>query len=232
MKKIWFILFIYMISFQIGAESMFTDAENMLMNNQLKEAAIMFEAVVEQEPDNTKAYLYLGYIYELKQDYQSAVKILSQGLANTTAQKEQFYFNIANNNFKSGDYSSAASMYSKAMQSKSGFAEPYLNRANCRVKTAEYSLAVRDYNLYLNMKPDDPQRPNIEKMISLLELTIVEEETIRKNEEQRILTEAARQKALLDSVLNSLSNAGSDTTNLSADSAKIEDINIDLDIED
>ena len=194
MKKIWFILIACIISVQIGSESMFAEGENLLLNNQLKEAAIVFEAVTEQEPANAKAYLYLGYIYELRQDYQSAIRILNQGLVNTTVQKDQFYFNIANNYFKSGEFDTAASMYSKALQSKSGFAEPYLNRANCRVKTAEYSLAVRDYKLYINFKPDDPQRPNIEKMISMLELTIAEEETIRKNEEERKIAEAARQK--------------------------------------
>lgn len=232
MKKNWFILFICIIVTGLGAQSMFEEGENLLLNNQLKDAAMMFEAVIEQEPDNVQAYLYLGYIYEVKQDYNSAISVLSDGVVKTSSKQEQFYFNIANNYFKSGDFEMAASMYSRSMQGRSGFAEPYLNRANCRVNTGEYSLAVRDYNLFLNMKPDDPQRPKIEKMISLLELSIVEDENRRQDEEQRRIAEAARQKALLDSVLNSLSNAGSDTTNLSAESENIEDIEIELDIED
>lgn len=232
MKKNWLILFICVLTAGISAESMFEEGENLLLNNQLKESAMMFEAVIEQEPDNAQAYLYLGYIYEVREDFNSAVSVLSRGLDKTSVQKEKFYFNIANNYFKSGDYNNAAAMYSKAMQSRSGYAEPYLNRANCRVKTGEYSLAVRDYNLYLNMKPNDPQKPKIEKMITMLELTIVEDEKLREEEEQRRIAEEARQKALLDSVLNSLSNAGSDTTNLSAESENIEDIEIEFDIED
>lgn len=233
MKKIIFLaIFILFVIFYAVPESIFEEAEGLFLNNQLSEAAMMFEAAIENEPENEKAYLYLGYIYEVKRDYDAAISVLSRGVDYSNNQKEIFYFNIANNYFNSGDFSTAALMYSKALQSKPGFAEPYLNRANCRVKTAEFSLAVRDYNLYLKMKPDDPQRPQIEKMVTMLELGIVEEEKRRQEEEQRRLAEEARQKALLDSVLNSLSNAGSDTTNLSAESEEIEDIEIELDIED
>jgi len=211
---------------------MFDEGESLLLENRLSDAAVMFEGVIDQDPGNSAAYLYLAYIYEVKQDYNSAVMVLSRGLASVEQDKDKFYFNIANNYYKNGEYAEAADMYSKALRSRSGFAEPYLNRANCRVNTGEYSLAVRDYRLYLNMKPEDEQRTSIEKMISMLELTIVEDEKRREDEEQRRVTEAARQKALLDSVLNSLSNAGSDTTNLSAESENIEDIELELDIED
>ncbi len=214
------------------ADSMFDQGEDLLMKNQLSDAVLMFEASLEQDRTNAKTYLYLGYIYEIKQDYNSAVRVLSQGAVDASSMKEQIYFNLGNNYFKLADYNNAAAMYSKALQSKNGFAEPYLNRANCRVKTAEYSLAVRDYNLYLSLKPDDPQRPQIERMISTLQGSIADEEQRKKEEEQRRLAEQARQKALLDSVLNSLNNAGSDTTNLSAESESVEDIEIDLDIED
>ena len=232
MKKNWLILIACIFIGRLGAESVFEQGENLLLNNQLTEAAMMFEASLEEDRTNADAYLYLGYIYEVKQNYDAAIGILTLGAEQASGKAEQIYFNLGNNYFKAVNYENAAAMYSKAMQSRSGYAEPYLNRANCRVKTAEYSLAVRDYKLFLNMKPDDPQRPQIEKMISMLELTMVEEENRRKDEEARRLAEEARQKALLDSVLNSLSNAGSDTTNLSAESEKIEDIEIELDIED
>ena len=221
-----------MITGNLCAQTMFEQGEDLLLNNQLTEAAMMFEASLEEDGKNADAYLYLGYIYEVKNDYDSAISVLSRGAENALQKKEQIYLNLGNNYFKTGGYDTAALMFSKAAQSRSGYAEPYLNRANCRVKTDEYSLAVRDYRLFLNMKPEDPQRPQIEKMISMLELTIAEEEKRREDEEQQRLAEEARQKALLDSVLSSLSNAGSDTTNLSAESENIEDIEIELDIED
>ncbi len=233
MKKFFIlILSILLFSSHVFSQNMFKDAESLLLNNQLTDASMMFSAVIEQDPDNYQAYLYLGYIYEVKQNYEKAVSILLKGVEKTIEKKDRFYFNIANNYFKMNEYDKAASMYSKAAQEGSGYADAYLNRANCRVKTGEYSLAIRDYGLFLNMKPDDPQRTNIEKMLSLLEQTIAEEQKRREEEEQRRLAEEARQKQLLDSVLNSLSNAGSDTTNLSAESENIEDIDIELDIED
>jgi tetratricopeptide (TPR) repeat protein len=231
-KKLMFLTLIILSVYQLIGQSMFEEGEALLLENRLSDAAVLFEGVIDQDPGNAAAYLHLGYIHEVKQDYDAAVKVLSRGLTSVDTEQDKFYFNLANNYFKAEDYETAADMYSKAVRSRSGFAEPYLNRANCRVNTGEYSLAVRDYRLYLNMKPDDRQRSSIEKMISLLELTIVEDDKRREDEEQRRLAEATRQKALLDSVLNSLSNAGSDTTNLSAESENIEDIELDLDIED
>ena len=233
MKKMTvFLIILIVFTANAAGQTMFENGEALLLENRLTDAAAAFESVIESEPGNSAAYLYLGYIYEVKQDYQSAVNILSKGITESETDRDRLYFNLANNYFKAEAWEDAADMYSKAIRSSSGFAEPYLNRANCRVRTGEYSLAVRDYRLYLNMKPDDRQRSSIEKMISMLELTIVEDEKRREEEQQRRLAEEARQKALLDSVLNSLSNAGSDTTNLSAESENIEDIELDLDIED
>ena len=77
----------------------------------------MFEASLERDRTNAKTYLYLGYIYEIKQDYNSAVRVLSQGAVDASSMKEQIYFNLGNNYFKLADYNNAAAMYSKALQS-------------------------------------------------------------------------------------------------------------------
>ncbi len=216
----------------LSSASMFEQGEKLLLNNQLSEAIVMFEGALEQDPMNTRTYFYLGNIYEIRKEYSSAVNILTKGLNTTGKETGRFYFEIGNNYFKDGDYISAADMYSRSIQNSSGFADPYLNRANSRVKSGDYTLAARDYRLYLNMVPASSQKTEIEKMISILELTVAEDERLRAEEEARRLAEEARQKALLDSVLQSLSNAGEDTTNISAESEDIEDIEVELDIED
>jgi tetratricopeptide (TPR) repeat protein len=233
MKKI-LILLLAAQFFTAGlySQNLFEEGEKLLLNNQLSDAAVMFEGAIEQEPENADAYLYLGYIYEVKQDYASAVSVMLKGVDVVDEKVETLYFNIANNYFKAGEYEKAVDMYTKAITKKSGYADAYLNRANTRVKSGAYPQALRDYKLYLNMRPADRQKDNIEKMISMLEINIAEQETRRKQEEQQRLAEEERQRALLESVLDSLSTAGSDTTNLSAESERIDDIEIELDIED
>lgn len=59
-----------------------------------------------------------------------------------------------------------------------------------------------------------------------------EEERLRLAEEQRKADEAARQQAIMNDILNSLSNIGEDTQNISADSETIEHTDEDSDIDD
>ena len=101
MKKILILtVLLLIILLDAPAESMFNDAEELLLNNQLSEAALMFEAVIENEPANEKAYLYLEYMYEVKSNYSSAVSVLSKGLDNGAVMKDKFVSNIENNHFK------------------------------------------------------------------------------------------------------------------------------------
>ncbi|MDC7126322.1 MAG: tetratricopeptide repeat protein [Spirochaetales bacterium] len=233
MKKIIITANLLLIfNFTIISESFFEQGKTLLLNNQLKDAVMMFEAAVEQEPSNPDSYIYIGYIYEIKKDYQSAVDALNRGLENTDGQDYIFYFNMGNNYFKAGEYEKAADMFSKAMQSKSGFTEPYLNRANCRLQTQDFNLALRDYKLYITMQPDAPQAEQVKKLIASIENDITTAKKREEQEVQRKKIEEARQKELLNSVLNSLDNVSEDVTNFTAGSAGIEDMDIELDIEE
>jgi colicin import membrane protein len=136
--------------------------------------------------------------------------------------------------------------------------------------------AAADYEIYLKLEPDSPQRPEIERMIRLIRdivtdretKRIAEEERKKAEEEKRIAEEkrlkqeetdrrvleekqrreaeearriaeakkkeeeAARQKALLESVLNSLKVSTEGTTNLSAEKEDIREKREEVDIED
>jgi len=85
--------------------------------------------------------------------------------------------------------------------------------------------ALADYSLYVQLAPNDPQRPNIEKVMALLRQVQVDQEKARQ-------LELARQQALLNDVQNSLSKAGDDTKNLTVDSVKGQSDPVDVDIKD
>ncbi len=123
-------------------------------------------------------------------------------------------------------------MYSRSISSNPKLAEAYLNRANNRVQLEKYDSAVGDYRVYLNLKPATEQRENIEKMIALL-TDQIDAEFLRINEErERQVAEEAKQRALLDEVLSSLSKASEGTKNLGIESEGIEDIETETDIVD
>jgi len=117
-------------------------------------------------------------------------------------------------------------MYSKAIGVRSGFAEPYLNRANARLELEDYRGALNDYTVYLRLKPTAEQRLEIERMIELLRAFLEEQDREARERE-------AQEKALMNEVLNLLKNASENAQNLSAGSEGIVEEEIEeIDIED
>jgi hypothetical protein len=104
-------------------------------------------------------------------------------------------------------------------------AEGYLNRANARLQLQSWDGALTDYTIFLQLRPQDAQRPRIEEVIRLLQRAGDEREKMRQEE-------LAKQKALMNDVLNSLNNAGEDTKNVSVESIKARDDPANLDIKD
>ena len=85
--------------------------------------------------------------------------------------------------------------------------------------------ALADYSLYVQLRPQDPQRPNIEKIIALLRQA-------QDDKARAAQAEADKQKALMDQVLQSLNNAGGDTTNVTVESINGQNDPVNVDIKD
>jgi tetratricopeptide (TPR) repeat protein len=117
--------------------------------------------------------------------------------------------------FDQGDYARAELMYTQAISLDSALGDAYLNRANTRLRTAQYPEAIGDYVVYLRLTPESPQRPQIERVMAELKDMLAQEEKTRQDA-------AAKQKALMDDVLSALKNASSDAKNVGADSEKVQ----------
>ena len=242
-------------------EAFFKQGEELFMQNKPREALPLFEAALQKEPRNERLYLYLGAAYEQLKNGEKAIGVLKRGLEVALAYKDLMLFNLGNNYAAKGDLAAAAAMYTEAVGANGSLADAYLNRANVRVKLETYKEAVDDYRIYLNLAPDSAQRGQIERMIALLtkaqedqerkrleaELRKKEEEERRKlgeeqrkkeeeerriAEEKRRRDEEARQKALLDSILNSLQTSSGGTQNLKAEGEGIQEVKPQSDIED
>ena len=219
-------------TFGFGQATLLQQGEAMFLDNKPEEALPLLQTALRQYPNNEVVYLYLGMVYEQLGWYEEAVLILQRGSEIARDHQDAMYYNMGNSLFVQGKNSFAVEMYSRAVETNPEMADAYLNRANARLKLEFYAGALDDYSLYLSMRPMSPQREAIEKVMAILR-EMVEEETARERaEEEGRLAEEARQKALLDEVLNSLERAGQGTKNLSAESEDIEEVREETDIVD
>jgi tetratricopeptide (TPR) repeat protein len=208
-----------------GASAFFEKGEALFVQNKPQDAQPLLESALNEDPSNEKTYLYLGIIYQQLGDPQKAIDVLKRGLNVATSLKDLFYYNMGNDYFSRKEYSFAEESYNSALAANRNLAEAYLNRANTRLQLQNYAGALADYTLFLQMKPQDPQRPNIEKVMALIR-------GVQDELEKSRLAEAAKQQALMNDVLNSLNNAGEDTKNLSVESIKGQNDPVDVDIKD
>jgi len=208
-----------------GGSTFFQRGEALFVQNQPRDAEPLLESALNDDPSNEKIYLYLGIVYQQLGDLDKAVDILKRGLNVSTSYKDLMYYNIGNDMFAGKKFALAEQMYSEALGINKNLADGYLNRANARLQLQSYDGAVEDYTVFLQLQPQDPQRPRIEEVIRLLRQ--MKDAKLKQQEE-----EIARQKALMNDVLSSLNNAGDDTKNLSVESIKAKNDPVNVDIKD
>jgi tetratricopeptide (TPR) repeat protein len=201
------------------------EGEKFFLENKPQAALPLLEQALYENPDNERIYLYLGAVYEQLNNPDKSIQVLRRGLNVATSLKDLMYFNLGNNLFRQKEYTLAEQMYSNALETNRTFEDAYLNRANARLELASYTAARDDYIEYLRLAPNNPQREPIERLIALLGGLLDEQERLKQEE-------LAKQKALLNEVLNSLKNASEDTRNLSAGSENIQEQYDEIDIQD
>ncbi len=189
-------------------------------------------AALNQNPQDERIYLYLGVADMQLGDYNGALEILKRGLALSQQYTYAFYFDIGNIYFMQGQNLLAEGMYSSAIQKDPNFADAYLNRANARMRLNSYDGAAADYTTYLGLAPNSPQRDNIQKLLALLGQAKAQAQQEQLTAEKNKQEAEARQKALLNQVMQNLQSASSNTTNLQAGNASIQDSKPKLGLDD
>jgi tetratricopeptide (TPR) repeat protein len=208
-----------------GASTLFEKGEALFVQNHPREAEPLLESALNDDPSNEKIYLYLGIIYQQLGDLDKAIDILKRGASVSTSYKDVMYYNMGNDLYAKKQYALAEQAHSEAIAANKEYVWAYLNRANDRMQLQSYDAAVDDYTTFLQLQPQDPRRPQIEAVINLLRG--IKQAKLKQQEE-----EVARQKALMNDVMNSLNSAGDDTKNLSVESIKAKDDPVSVDIKD
>jgi len=215
-----------------GASEFFDKGQALFVQNKPQDARPLLESALTDDPSNEKTYLYLGIIYQQLGQTQQAIDILNKGLAVATGYRELFYYNIGNDFFFRKDFALAEQSYTSAIGANKNLPDSYLNRANTRMQLQNLDGALEDYTLFLQLAPQDPQRPAIEKLMALLRKAQDDKVAAAKAAEDQKAAELARQQALMKDVLNGLNNAGDSTKNLSVDSINGQTQAVDVDIKD
>ncbi|RKX87685.1 MAG: hypothetical protein DRP58_02280 [Spirochaetes bacterium] len=199
------------------------------MDNNPESAVSWFELAIKEDSKNNKIYNYLGIVYEQLGENGQAIETYKRGLENAGELKSLFLTNIANNLVIQGNYTGAIDYYTRAINlDKNG--DALRNRAGEYLRQQSYGEALADYKQYLIVESNPYQETEIRRVISLLELKLDELARKQLEEERKRLENEARQRDLLSQVLNSLTSAGDETTNLSAGTENVEDYNSDFDI--
>lgn len=139
--------------------------------NKPAEAIPLLEAFLgddKTEAYNPDVYVYLSAAYYQVEEYQKSIDVCEKGLSKENTNFKVLYFNEGNAAYALGQYMKAASLYEKSREVDSQYAPATLNLANAFLRQDKIEEARDDYVLYLELKPDTVQRPEIERLIALL----------------------------------------------------------------
>lgn len=201
------------------------EGEKLFLEDKPAEARPLLEAALNEDPGNEKLYLYLATCWDQLGEANRAIAVLRRGLDISIEFKDLFYYNMGNDYLRLEEYAVAEEMFTSAIAANRKLAEGYLNRGNARLKLSDFQGVLLDYQTYLAMKPNSPQAEPVQKIMDYLRAML---EAAEKNRQ----AEAEKQKALMNEVLSSLSNASEDAKNLSVESIKIKQDSEEIDIKD
>ena len=159
------------------------------------ESIAFLEADIESGNALPVEYNYLGLAYYQIGNFAKSVEAFRKGVAIPGTNKKRIYFNMGNSYFLMGDFENALNSYSMASVADPNYGEPVLNKANAELKLDRLKDAQDDYRRYLALCPDTPQRPEIEKILALIDEEMVsraESERVAQEEAERLRQEAER----------------------------------------
>lgn len=192
-KKLILVTFLAgLITNFVCAES---QGEKLFSENKPSEAIIMLESEIQSGNYSTKAHNFLGLAYYQTGDFEKSVKAFGDGLKVPGTNKKVLAFNQGNSYYAMNNFTEAAKSYSLAYTADANFTKALLNRANAYLMGKEFESALKDYEKYIIVCPDDPQRDEIVAVIAALkrEIQRLEEEArLAAEEEERMRLEAER----------------------------------------
>ncbi|MDR0450561.1 MAG: tetratricopeptide repeat protein, partial [Treponema sp.] len=198
----------------LAAQSDFSRGEDYFMRNQPGEAVPFLENALLENPEELRAYLYLGIAYQQLGRLDDAVAVYLKALPRAGNETARIACNLGNLYFSMEKTDSAEYYYTQAVKADPSYAAAYLNRGNTRVKSGALREALPDYDFFLSLEPHSPKRTRIEQLMALIQSEFAAEERRRLLAEEAARAEAIRRQRLLEEVSASLQAAAEETRGL------------------
>ncbi len=147
----------------------FAKGEELFGLNKPAEAIPYFEKCIEEKDINPDVWIHLGVAYYQIGDYTRSLACCAKGLTKENTNHKILAYNAGNSAYALTNYSRAEACYAIALREDENFAPAYLNRANAQVKQDHLQDARENYSKYLELEKESAQRPEIEKLIVLLD---------------------------------------------------------------
>ncbi len=151
----------------------FAKGEELFGLNKPAEAIPYFEKCIEEKDINPDVWIHLGVAYYQTGDYTRSLACCAKGLTKENTNHKILAYNAGNSAYALTNYSRAEACYAIAIREDETFAPAYLNRANAQLKQDHLQDARENYSKYLELEKESLQRPEIEKLIVLLDEEIV-----------------------------------------------------------
>lgn len=199
-----------------AAQSLPQKAKGYYFNKKYEIALVTLLRAVQQVPDSSELYLYIGNIYTHKKQFAQALKFYKIGL-DLTAAPGVFLFNMGQANHYSKKYRAALSCYTQAMRKGDAPAEVYLEMGRSFYQLSDRTNTVRSWKKYMKKAPRNSQADTIRKAIVLLESgKLLMPAQQRQLAQQKAAAKKKKQQELrrrLQKILQNSSNKGGDSGN-------------------
>ncbi|MDR1248420.1 MAG: tetratricopeptide repeat protein [Treponema sp.] len=202
----------------LHGQSSFVQGEELFLRDKPQEALVPLQAAIAENPENVRAYLYLGVAFQQLNRLDEALAIYRRVLPIAGADTALIAYNMGNVYYAMGSLTLAEDMYTQALEANPGYAAAYLNRGNARLTRQALQDAVYDYEAFLNLEPGSAKRGRIEQLVSAIRSDFAAAEQERIQAEAQAAVESDRKRRILEEAAASLQSAAEDTRGLSSGS--------------
>ena len=149
-------------------ESTFKKAEKYFFQKKFEMAEILFQQVLKSDPENTRAYSYLGDIFLYKKRYDGALNLYQKALDIEPGNAEN-YFRIGQIYYykKLGGLSIDNFQKALTMDKSLKFAYYHIGLSYLMLER-DKDNTIKYWETFLRRAPEDPQYEKIQRVIELL----------------------------------------------------------------
>ena len=169
MKIITYIITFLALTLHIllAEEDLMKKADNYFAKGKFSLAEVFYKKAIQDSPEDFHANFNLGKIYFIQRDHANTVKYMER--AYDIDPKNEILFYIGNSYVNNDQPEKGLSTYSNLIRKDPDYADVYLNAGNIGLKKLYNKyLTIVHWEKFLEIRPDDPQAPNIRKALEYL----------------------------------------------------------------